>query len=102
MAQMRFAEFLVSVSSRCDVEVSLHFVSVQAAEDSARIWYALNSWCLAELPLLRLAQLLMYIPQLLPARVDSVVFAQLVHSLLHLPASPLRPVRRIVAKEVAS
>jgi len=97
---MLFAKLLVSVPSRCDMEISLDFISIQTAKDPTRIRRPSDPRGLAELPLLRLAQLLMHIPQLFPARIHAVVLAQLVHALLHLPARPLRPVGRIVAKQV--
>lgn len=100
VVQMLFTKFLISVPPRGDVEVSLNFVSIQTAKDPTRIRRASDPRRLAELPLFRLAQLLMYIPQLFPARVHAVILAQLMHALLHLPARPLRPVGRIVAKQV--
>jgi hypothetical protein len=96
-----FAQFLIPMASRCNMKVSLDLVSIEAAEDSTRIRRASDTWCLAELPLLCFAQLLMHVPQLLPARIHAVVLAQLVHALLHLLACPLCPVGRIVAEEVA-
>lgn len=94
-------QILISVSARCNVEVALDFVSIQTAIYPARIRLASNPGRLAEPPRLRLAELLMHIPQLFPARIDAVVLAQLMHTLLHLPACPLRPVCGVVAEHIA-
>lgn len=102
MIQMLFSKLLVSVSSCGDVEVSLHLISVQTSVNPARIRRALELRRLAKLLLLCFPKLLMHIPQLFPPRVHAIIFAQLVHALLHLLACPLRPVRGVVAQKVAS
>ena len=101
MIQMLFSKLLISVSSRGNVEVSLYFVAIQTPVNPTRIRRALELRRLAKLLPLRFAQLLMYVPQLFPAWVHTIVFAQLVHALLQLLACPLRPVRGVVAQEVA-
>jgi hypothetical protein len=92
------SQILVSVSSCCDVEVALDFVSIQTPIYSACIRRASNPGGLAESSRLRFAELLMHIPQLFPARVHAVILAQLMHAPLHLSASPLRPVCGVVAQ----
>jgi hypothetical protein len=101
MVQVLFAKLLVSVSSCCNMEITLNFVSIQTSKNPTRVRRTLDPRCFAELSPLRLAQLLMHIPQLFPPWVDAVILAELMHTFLHLLACPLRPVCRVVAEEIA-
>jgi hypothetical protein len=98
-----FSKLHISVSTSGDVKVSLHFVAFQTSEDTATVRLSAYPGSLAELPLPRLAQLLMYIPELFPTRNLLIIsLVQLMRSPLQVLASPLRPRRRVFAQKVAS
>jgi hypothetical protein len=101
MIQMLVIPLLIPVPSRRDMKVSLNFISIQTPKNPTRIRHAFQSRRLAKLLRLRLAQLLMHIREIFPARVIGILFAQLMQALVRLLARPLRPVCRLVAQEVA-
>jgi hypothetical protein len=88
MIQM-LAKLHVSVSSSGNVKVSLHLVSVQTAENTTTVRLAPHPRRLAKLLLLRLAQLLMHIPQVVFAK--RTLIAQLMRPPLCVLTGPLRP-----------
>lgn len=91
------AEFPVSVAARRDVEVALHLVPVEAAEDAARVAWAAETRGLGELLLLLgCAELVVYIPHLLPAWQAVVALTQDV-----LVLAPLAEVGGVFAEKVA-
>lgn len=100
MIQM-FTKLSIAMASCCDVKVSLYLVSIEAAKDSATIRRASHPGRLGKLPLSRLAQLLMDVPQLLPTR-RTVLFclAQFMGAPLQVLARPLAPVGGIFAQQV--
>jgi hypothetical protein len=85
-----FSKLHISVSASSDVEISLYFVALQTSEDAATVRLPAYPGSLAELPLPRLAQLLMYVPQLFPTRDLLIIpLVQLMCSPLQVLASPL-------------
>jgi len=84
-----FSELHVSVAPSRDMEVALHLVSDDASVDAAAISLSAHARCLAELALPRLAQLLMYVLDIVPS--NFLVFAQFVCPTLGVLAGPLRP-----------
>jgi hypothetical protein len=98
-----FSKLHISVSASSDVEISLHFVALQTSEDAATVRLPAYPGSLAELPLPRLAQLLMYVPQLFPTRDLLIVpLVQLMCSPLQVLASPLCPCCGVFAQKVTS
>ena len=91
------AEFPVAVAARRDVEVALHLVAVQAAEDAARVAFAAQARRLGELLLLLgRAELVVDIPHIFPAGEAVVALAQDVLAL-----APLAEVGGVFAEQVA-
>ena len=79
----------VSVAPSRDVEVALYLVSNDTAVDTAAVSLSAHARCLAELALPRLAQLLMYVLDIVPS--SFFIFAQFVCPTLGVLAGPLRP-----------
>lgn len=94
------SEFHISVASSRDVEVALYLVSNDTAVDTAAIGLTAHAWCLAELALPRLAQLLMYVLNIIPSSL--FIFAQFVCPTFGVLAGPLRPRCWVFAQEFAS
>ena len=94
------AEFHVSVATRCDVEVALHFVAVERSKYATCVLRPSNLRRLGKplLPLPRL-ELVMHIPQILPARQAVLSFSQFMQLF---PFSPLTPACRIFPQEISS
>jgi hypothetical protein len=69
------AKIIVSVASGGDVEVALHLVAFQTPVDPTRVGRAFDTRSLGELLLLGLAELVVHIPELLPAWVNPIVLA---------------------------
>lgn len=91
------ANFPVAVAARGDVEVSLHFVSVEAAEDAARVALTASAGGLGELlPLLCGAELVVDIPHVFPAWETVFALSEDVLSL-----APLAEVRGVLPQQVA-
>jgi hypothetical protein len=94
-----FSKLHISMATRCDVEVTLHFISIQTAKNTASILRAFDARRLRKLLLLlRRTKLIMHIPEFFPPRQSIVPLAQLMHSFL---AQPLLPRGWILAEKVA-
>jgi hypothetical protein len=93
----------VTMAPSRDMKVTLDLVTNQTSIDAATISLSAHPRCLAELPLARLAQLIVYVPKLFPSRrLFASLFTQLVRSTLNVLASPLRPRRWVFAQKFAS
>jgi hypothetical protein len=92
-------EIHIPVPPRSDVEIALDFISLQTAVDAARVLGTPDPRRLGKLFLLfRGTELVMHIPQLLPARQTVVSLAQFVDLFA---LTPLPPARRILAQHLA-
>lgn len=93
-----FAEFPVSVASRGDVEVTLHLIAIQAAEDATRVAFSPHARRLGELLLLpRRTKLIMHIPHFFPPRVPILALSKSMRSL-----SVLIEIRGVLPQQVSS
>jgi len=96
-----FPELPIPMASRCNVKVSLDLVPVQAPKNSATVRRTSHPRRLGKLPLSRLTQLPMHIPQFFPIQCTVFFFlAQFMNAPLQVLARPLAPVCRVFAQEV--